>query len=205
MSAIGNSNLKNIIEVSDRNIKKAYQIIDELQIEKIWKTHSGKANLIGSVKTNLLMDHLDIDFHVYTKEFSIKDSFDAIGEISQSTKIKKVNYINMTDSDDQCIEWHLEYLDDENNIWQIDIIHIMNNSKYAGKFERVADKIFKKLTDEKREKILKIKYEASMRKEKIIGIKVYRAVIDDNIDNYEDFLLWEKENQSSIIDEWEPE
>lgn len=110
----------------------------------------------------------------------------------------------MIDSDDQCLEWHLEYLDDENNIWQIDIIHIMNNSKYVGKFERVADKIIKKLTDEKRKNILKIKYQASMRKEKIIGIKVYRAVIDDNIDNYEDFLLWEKENQSSIIDEWEP-
>lgn len=204
MSSIENSNLKNIIEISDRNIKKAYQIIDELQIEKIWKKHSGKANLIGSVKTNLLMDHLDIDFHVYTEEFSIKDSFDAIGEISQSTKIQKVNYINMIDSDDQCLEWHLEYLDDENNIWQIDIIHIMNNSKYVGKFERVADKIIKKLTDEKRKNILKIKYQASMRKEKIIGIKVYRAVIDDNIDNYEDFLLWEKENQSSIIDEWEP-
>lgn len=197
--------MKNIIEISDRNIKKAYQIIDELQIEEIWKKHSGKANLIGSVKTNLLLDHLDIDFHVYTEEFSIKKGFNAIGEISQSSKIKTVKYINMLNFDDQCIEWHLDYLDDENNLWKIDIIHIIKNSKYAGKFERVTEKIIENLTEEKREKILKIKYEASKRKQKIIGIKVYRAVIDYNISNYEDFLLWEKDNQSGIIDEWEPE
>jgi hypothetical protein len=205
MSKIEKNETAGIIEISDRNAKKAHEIINELRIEDIWEKYSGKANLVGSVKTNLMMDHLDIDYHVYTKEFSIANSFSAIGEIAQSSKIKEVQYVNLLDYADKCLEWHLKYIDDENKIWQIDIMHIMNDSRYVGKFERVADRINDIMTKEMREKILRIKHDASKKKEKVIGIKVYRAVIEDNICNYEEFKVWEKRNRVEGIDEWEPE
>lgn len=84
-------------------------------------------------------------------------------------------------------------------------MHIMNDSRYVGKFERVADRINDIMTKEMREKILRIKHDASKKKEKVIGIKVYRAVIEDNICNYEEFKVWEKRNRVEGIDEWEPE
>ena len=196
--------MQDFIEISNRNIRMAHEIIKELNIEKIWKEHCGQANLVGSVKTNLLMNNLDIDYHVYTEEFSIRDSFLTISEIANSQKIKGIQYVNMLESDDKCLEWHLTYIDREQRDWQIDIIHILKESKYVGKFERVADKINSVMNEKMREQILKIKYEANQCKEKVTGIEVYRAAIEDDVKSFEEFIIWYDKNKIDGIVEWEP-
>jgi hypothetical protein len=86
--------MENLEIIAAKNLDKAWEIIRELQIEKNWKRLNSTCNLVGSVKSGLLMTHLDIDFHVYSDEFSIEKSFSAISQISQNPKIKEVLYKN---------------------------------------------------------------------------------------------------------------
>lgn len=182
-----NNNINEIIEISNYNQKKAFSIIKELDIENAFKSIDAKVNLVGSLKMGLLMKNMDIDFHVYTKELNIEKSFLAISKIASNQKIKKVTYNNLIETDEHCIEWHLFYKDDE--VWQIDIIHILEGSYYDGYFEKVAYDIMSMLTEEKRNTILKLKYETPD-DIKIMGIEYYKAVLKYNIATFDDFIKW---------------
>ena len=141
------------------------------------------------------MKNKDIDFHVYTPELNIEKSFLAVSKISSNIKIEKVTYNNLIDTDEHCIEWHLFYKEndkDYNEIWQIDIIHILEGSYYDGYFEKVADEIINMLTEEKRNIILQLKYKTPD-DIKIMGIEYYKAVLQYNVTNFEDFIKWRDE------------
>jgi len=135
-----------IENISEKNLKIANKIIEELQIQKIWQDLNSTCNLVGSVETELLVNHLDIDFHTYSDDFSIEKSFEAISLISKNPKIKEVYYKNLLEEEDMCLEWHLTYEENPTRIWTIDIIHIKNNSPFVGKIERVTKKIKNSLT-----------------------------------------------------------
>ena len=51
------------------------------------------------------------------------------------------------------------FQDPDNELWQIDMIHIVKGSRYDGYFEKMAERITAVLTDETRQAILKLKYE----------------------------------------------
>jgi hypothetical protein len=152
--------MENLENIAESNLQKAFEIIRELKIEKIYEELNSTCNLVGSVKTGLLMSHLDIDFHVYSDEFSVEKSFNAIAKISQNPKIKEVFYKNLLEEDDMCLEWHLLYEEVPERIWTIDIMHIKNESLYAGVIERVTEKISSVLTEKMKQTILKIKWES---------------------------------------------
>jgi len=80
--------MEQILELSRQNLVKAYQIINKLKIKEIWESSGGTCNLVGSVKNNLLLNHLDIDFHTYTDDFSITKSFQAIARICERPGLK---------------------------------------------------------------------------------------------------------------------
>lgn len=195
-----NNDINKIIEISNNNQKKAFSIIKELDIENAFKSIGARINLVGSLKMGLLMKNRDIDFHVYTPELNIEKSFSAISKIASNKKIEKITYSNLIDTDEHCIEWHLFYKDNnDNEVWQIDIIHILECSYYDGYFEKVADDIINMLTEEKRNIILKLKYETPD-DIKIMGIEYYKAVLKHNITNYKDFIKWrDKQSFNGII------
>ena len=145
--------MENLENIAESNLQKAFEIIRELKIEKIYEELNSTCNLVGSVKTGLLMSHLDIDFHVYSDEFSVEKSFNAIAKISQNPKIKEVFYKNLLEEDDMCLEWHLLYEEVPERIWTIDIMHIKNESLYAGVIERVTEKISSVLTEKMKQTI----------------------------------------------------
>ncbi len=194
-----------ILEVSSRNLKKANQIINELKINEIWESLDSTCNLVGSVATNLLMYNLDIDFHVYSKDFSIERSFKAISRICENPRIKGATYKNLLDIDDMCLEWHLSYEDNEGIIWVIDIIHIKNESPYAGKIERVTEKVGKVLNDEIRDTILYLKWEREKHKIKIMGIDIYQAVIEGGVKTFEELMKWKSLQKDVAVSLWEPD
>jgi len=196
--------MEQILELSRQNLIKANLIINKLQIKEIWESLGGTCNLVGSVKNRLLLNNLDIDFHTYTDDFSITKSFQAIARICEHPGIKDAIYKNLLEAEDRCLEWHLTFQDDDNRIWTIDIIHIKNDSRYAGMIERVTEKINQKLTDKIREDILRIKWESSQSNDKIIGIEIYQAVIEGGAQNYEDFKEWKKHQPDTYISLWEP-
>ena len=78
------------------------------------------------------MKHLDIDFHIYTPELKLSDSFRAIEKIAENGGVEKIEYVNLLSAPDACLEWHVFYKDEDQNIWQIDMIHIVKGSRYDG-------------------------------------------------------------------------
>lgn len=189
----------NILEISANNTQKAFDIIKELDIENAFKSIGARVNLVGSLKMGLLVKNKDIDFHVYTKKLNIEKSFNAMSKIASNNKIYNITYNNLINTDEHCIEWHLFYKDEE--IWQIDIIHILENSYYDGYFEKTADDIISMLTEEKRNTILKLKYETPDDM-KIMGIEYYKAVLKYDIKTFDEFIKWRNINSVDGIIEF---
>ena len=195
--------METFLQIAERNQKTAYKIIKDLKIESLYKDIGCEINLVGSLKSGLLMKHLDIDFHVYSDVVEIKESFLVILEIIKNPSVIKFTFKNLLNTDENCLEWHIFYKDIFDKIWQIDIIHMPEKSKYHGYFEHVTERISSILTDEMRYKILKLKYETPD-DIKIAGIEYYRAVIEGGISTYNDFMNWRKELPSIGIIEWCP-
>lgn len=195
--------MDNILKISERNQKRAKKIIEDLKIIEIWESVGAEINLVGSLKTGLLMNRRDIDFHIYTNNFDIKDSFKAISLLAENKRIAHIEYTNLLDTEEACLEWHAKYKDISDEFWQIDMIHILRGTKYAGWFESVAERINSVLTLETRLAILSIKNEIP-ENEKIMGIEIYKAVIQDGIRNCKDFLNWRKKQSFPGIIEWIP-
>lgn len=193
----------NIFELAKRNQQKAWEIIEDTRIVRIWEGIGAKVNLVGSLRTGLLMKHRDIDFHIYTSPLDLSASFRAMAELAENTSIKKIEYTNLLHTAEACIEWHAWYQDMEGELWQMDMIHIQEGSRYDGYFERVAERISAVLTDEMRLAILNLKYETPDT-EKIMGVEYYQAVIQDGVRSYPEFEEWRRLHPAVGVVEWVP-
>ena len=193
----------NILELAKRNQQKAWEIIEDTRIVRIWEGMGAKVNLVGSLRTGLLMKHRDIDFHIYTSPLDLSASFRAMAELAENTSVKKIEYTNLLHTAEACIEWHAWYKDMEGELWQMDMIHIQEGSRYDGYFERVAERISAVLTDEMRLAILKLKYETPDT-EKIMGVEYYQAVIQDGVRSYPEFEEWRRLHPAVGVVEWMP-
>lgn len=193
----------NILDIAERNQQKAWEIVEKTNIIQIWESIGARINLVGSLRTGLLMKHRDIDFHIYTSPFSLSNSFRAMAELVENTSIKKIEYVNLLHTVEACVEWHAWYQDMEGELWQIDMIHIREGSRYDGYFEKVAERISAALTDETKQAILKLKYETPDT-EKIMGVEYYLAVIRDGVRSYPEFEEWRKMHPVAGVVEWMP-
>ena len=192
-----------ILELVKRSQQKAWEIIEDTRIVRIWEGIGAKVNLVGSLRTGLLMKHRDIDFHIYTSPLDLSASFRAMAELAENTSVKKIEYTNLLHTAEACIEWHAWYQDMEGELWQMDMIHIQEGSRYDGYFERVAERISAVLTDEMRLAILKLKYETPDT-EKIMGVEYYQAVIQDGVRSYPEFEEWRRLHPAVGVVEWVP-
>ena len=193
----------NIFELAKRNQQKAWEIIEDTRIVRIWEGIGAKVNLVGSLRIGLLMKHRDIDFHIYTSPLDLSASFRVMAELAENTSVKKIEYTNLLHTAEACIEWHAWYQDMEGELWQMDMIHIQEGSRYDGYFERVAERISAVLTDEMRLAILKLKYETPDT-EKIMGVEYYQAVIQDGVRSYPEFEEWRRLHPAVGVVEWMP-
>lgn len=196
--------MEKILDIALENQKRAYEVIDELRIVDIWRSIGADAHLVGSLKTGLLMKHKDIDFHIYSPQVSVSESFAAISRIAENSHITRIEYGNLLQTEEQCIEWHLFYCGENvDDLWQIDMIHIVKGSLYDGYFEKVAERISKVLTPETRGMILKLKYETPD-DTKIMGTEYCRAVLVGGVSSYGELTEWRKCNPVSGIESWMP-
>lgn len=191
------------LDIATLNQQKAWSIIKDARIIQIWENVGAKVNLVGSLKTGLLMKHRDIDFHIYSSPMNLSDSFRAMAQLAENPSVRKIEYTNLLDTEEACIEWHAWYQDGEGELWQIDMIHIREGSRYDGYFEKVAERISAVLTDEMKRTILQLKYETPD-DEKIMGIEYYQAVIKDGIKSYSAFEQWRKLHPVTGVIEWMP-
>ena len=195
--------MTDIVALAEANQRKAREVIAKLRVVEAWEAVGAEAHLVGSLRTGLLMKHRDIDFHIYSSPLSIADSFAAMTRIAENPRIRRIEYGNLLDAQDQCLEWHAWYADADDRLWQIDMIHMPRGSAWDGYFERVADRISAVLTDETRRAVLQIKYDTPD-EVKIMGIEYYRAVLGDGVRTYAEFEAWRAANPVEGILEWMP-
>lgn len=193
----------NILDIAEQNQQKAWEIVENTNVIPIWESIGARINLVGSLRTGLLMKHRDIDFHIYTPTLTLADSFRAMEKLAENESVKRIEYVNLLHTVEACIEWHVWYQDTDSELWQIDMIHIQEGSRYDGYFEKVAEWISNVLTDETRESILRLKYETPD-SEKIIGIEYYQAVIRDGVRSSPEFEEWRKRHPMTGVVEWMP-
>lgn len=195
--------MSNLVEIADAKLKRAREIVAETDVVGVWARHGARARLVGSVRTGLLMDRRDIDFHVYSDEFSIAESFAAMAELAANGRVRRVEYANLLETDEASLEWHAWYEDGEGELWQMDMIHILKGSRYDGHFEEVADRIRAALAPGTRQAVLGIKRglgpEPGVR-----SIEVYMAVLRDGVRTLDEFRRWKAGRPEAGIVDWMP-
>ena len=194
---------RDYLRESEEILKQAKRVICEAGIREAWEGIGARVNLVGSVKMDLMANHRDIDFHIYTDPFVMADSFIAIARLAENPRIHIVTYTNLVEAEDRCIEWHAHYRGEAEDEWRIDMIHILPDSPYAGYFEHVAERIMAVLTPETREAILRIKFSLPD-DAKVPGIRIYRAVIEGGVRKLYDFQKWDVAHPINGIEKWIP-
>ncbi len=183
--------------------QSALKVLNDLDIVNNCHSIGGIVNIVGSLRSNLMLNHRDIDLHMYSGEPVVERSFSFMKRVADNNAVKDIQYKNLLDTKEECIEWHILYEDKDKSIWKLDIIHIRKGSFYDGFVEKVTDKIIEKLTPETKEAILQIKYELGGKSD-VPGIQIYHAVLEHGINNYADFIQWSKENPVDAVLEWSP-
>ena len=197
-------NTQEILTLAAANQRRAGEILDELRLRELWQEAGARAEVVGSLRSGLLCRHLDIDLHVYTPApLRVEESFAVMARIARNPRIRRIEYANLLDAEDCCLEWHAQYEDRDGRVWLIDMIHMEEGSPWAGYFERVADRIAAVLTAETREAILRLKYETP-EGEKIPGIVYYRAVLEGGVRDAAAFENWLENHPAEGIMKWIP-
>lgn len=169
---------------------RALEIVGKLEVGSAFASIGAEAHLVGSLRMGLLMKHRDIDFHVYSQRpFSVGESFSAVARLAENGRVRQLSYANLLETDEKCLEWHLSYEAAAEEIWQIDIIHILRESPWAFYFESAADRIKAALTPETRRAILAIK-DGLPEGDKVPGIEIYQAVLRDGVRDLGAFQTW---------------
>lgn len=192
-----------IIELAEQNQQNAWKLLDETGIIPAWERIGATVHLVGSLKSGLLMKSRDIDLHIYTGKLDITESFSVMQELAERLKLKEIQYKNLVHTEEECIEWHALYEDQELHTWKFDLIHIRKGSKYDGVVENVTAAIAKLLTPGLRETILRIKYEVPDGV-MIPGIEIYHAVFTGDVRSYVELERWRQEHPLTNSLDWLP-
>lgn len=191
-----------ILELANRQQAKAWDVIHKSRVMEAWEDIGAAVNLVGSLKIGVLAKHRDIDFHIYTPELDVKQSFKAISTICSRPQVVKCEFANLSATEECCLEWHVWFLDDEDKeTWQIDMIQIKRGSAFDGYFEKVAEDIKNAMKEEQRRTILKLKFETPDNV-KISGIEYYKAVIQNGITTFDELQNWRSQQNFCGIIEW---
>ena len=188
--------------IAQNNFEKALLVIEKSNVRQAWESIGAEVHQVGSMAMGLLMKHRDIDFHIYTDELNVSESFKVIQKLCANPSVTRMEYRNLADTAEACLEFHIWFML-ENEEWQIDMIQILKGSQFDGYFENVAARIKAVLTPETRRTILELKYHTPD-DEHIMGIEYYQAVIEDNVKTYPEFLQWRSKHPATGIVTWCP-
>lgn len=192
-----------ILELALHNQQTAWTILEHTSIIPAWQSIGATVHLVGSLKSGLLAKSRDIDLHIYTDRLDIAASFSVMQELAERLSLKEVQYKNLIQTEEECIEWHALYEDEELNTWKFDMIHIRRNSKYDGVVENVTNAIMNRLSPELRKTILQIKFDVPDGVQ-IPGIEIYHAVFVGGVRSYEELEQYRKTNPLTNSLDWLP-
>lgn len=153
------------------------------------------------IANGLLAAHRDVDLHVYSKGITIESSFATAAKIAANPNVVETKCINGLHTDEHCVAWHFLYRYG-GELWQFDVIHIEEQTRYDGFFEKMADRIVEVMTPEQRDTILRLKFEAPADAD-WQGVEYYEAVIADGIADLSGLTRWievHRKNPPPLLD-----
>lgn len=192
-----------ILELTQQNQQAAWKILEQSGIVGAWEYIGATVHLVGSLKSGLLAKNRDIDLHIYTDKLDITESFSVMQELAARLSLKEIQYKNLIHTEEECIEWHALYEDNNTDLWKFDMIHIRKGSKYDGVVERVTAALAGRLTPDIRKTILQIKFDVPDGV-MIPGIEIYHAVFEGGVSSYGQFEEWRKINPLINSLDWLP-
>ena len=182
-----------IFELALHHQKTAWDILEHTGVIPAWERIGATVHLVGSLKSGLLAKSRDIDLHIYTDTLNIAASFSVMQELAERLSLKEVQFKNLIQTEEECIEWHAIYEDEDMNTWKFDMIHIRKGSKYDGVVEKVTAAITNRLTPEIKQTIIQIKFDVPDGIQ-IPSIEIYHAVFVGGVRSYEELEQWRKNN-----------
>lgn len=195
-------NQKEINDAALAAPRKARQVLSESGIARVWEEAGCRVNLVGSLRMGLLAAHRDIDLHVYSKGISEQSSFAIAAEMARNPRVTEIHCINGLGTDERCVAWHFFYRHTDGELWQFDVIHIEEGSRYDGYFERMADRIVQTMSPEQRDTILRLKFETADLG--YHGVEYYEAVIADGVATAQELALWVEAHRQKEPYYWIP-
>lgn len=111
-----------ILKLALHNQQTAWKILEHTGIIPAWERIGATVHLVGSLKSGLLAKSRDIDLHIYTDTLDIAASFSVMQELAERLSLKEVHYKNLIQTEEECIEWHAIYEDEDMNTWKFDMI-----------------------------------------------------------------------------------
>ena len=197
-------NREELFELAELRMRAARSVLDESRFVEIWSEAGCRVNVVGSLRMGLMASHRDIDLHVYSSDITVESSFAVAARMAADARVTEVKCINGLDTDEHCIAWHVQFRADDGDVWQFDLIHIEEGTRYDGYFERVADRVAEIMTDEQRETILRLKFETPVGRD-WHGVEYYEAVIDAGVRTLDQFERWVTSQRQGPQHYWAPQ
>lgn len=182
---------------------RAVLFLRDSGILEAWESIGGKIRSVGSFRTGLMMKDRDIDLHIYTESLDPGAALKAMAPLISSERTRKLTFINGADTDEHCLEWHLETADAGGGLWTVDMIQILAGSALDGFFEDTAEAVVNAMTPEWKKRILALKA-AEPDGMNICGMEFCKAVMAGQVTSWEDFLEWRKSNPPGSLLRWRP-
>ena len=193
------SEQEDLLVRAERAAEAAHALLRATRLCERWEARGAEVHLVGSLATGLLLRHLDIDLHVYTPTLDPADGF----AIAAALAPRRLEFRDLSDTPERCLEWHLWLRDSAAREWQVDVIQMPPDSPYKGYFEHRAERIRAVLTPETRRAILALK-DVLPPEAHVPGILIYMAVLRDGIRDLTAFRAWLRDHPLDGILDWCP-
>lgn len=186
---------KSLLKREEQRRIQASRIIEELELINRW-AKVGKPVIVGSVRLGLVVAP-DIDLEVYSENPRIDDGFRIIAEVAELNNVVGVEFKNTMATRGKWLYWQVRYQDNSNVLWAIEIYVCGPGDPYAHWSEQFLNAMQECITDEHRIAILSIKEALNRNKQTqmIKSFNVYRAVMDDGVRSFDDFMIWNKKTE----------
>ncbi|MNW43442.1 hypothetical protein D3C74_206400 [compost metagenome] len=106
------------------------------------------------------------------------------------------------DGPDQGLYYQIKYKDDTGEVWKIDM-WLMALDHPGPCAKDLVKPLVAVLDDAKRRMILHLKEKVKEGNLNVASIKIYQAVVDHNIEDFNEFITW-YESQSQGLTFWKP-
>ncbi|WP_236575623.1 hypothetical protein [Paenibacillus sp. USDA918EY] len=139
---------------------------------------------------------------IYCDEPNVESGFEVLKNLAIHPNVTKARFSNHLDGPDQGLYFQIRYKNDDGEVWKLDMWLLAHD--HPGPCARdLVEPLKNALDDAKRKTILTFKEEAIKNGIKIPSIQIYEAVMDHNIQNFNELMRWH-EKQPQGLTTWKP-